>query len=103
MSEKLTGELVDAGLDHAQLSFQGADRETNDRLGHYKGSWERKRAFAGYVIKAGLPLTINAVIHRSNIHQVAAPSSISRSSLARAGSKSRIPNITAGRSPIAPR
>ena len=72
VSEKLTGELVDAGLDHAQLSFQGADKETNDRLGHYKGSWERKRAFASYVIKAGLPLTINAVIHRANLHQVAA-------------------------------
>ena len=70
VSEKLAGELFDAGLDHAQLSFQGADKETNDRLGHYKGSWERKRAFAAYVIKAGLPLTINAVIHRSNIHQV---------------------------------
>ena len=63
-------ELVEAGLDHAQLSFQGADKETNDRLGHYKGSWERKRAFAGYVIKAGLPLTLNAVIHRANLHQV---------------------------------
>ena len=72
VNETRTGELVDAGLDHAQLSFQGADRETNDRLGHYKGSWERKRAFAGYVTKAGVPLTINAVIHRSNIHQVAA-------------------------------
>ena len=72
VSEKLTGELADAGLDHAQLSFQGADQETNDRLGHYKGSWERKRAFAGYVIKAGLPLTINAVIHRANLHQVGA-------------------------------
>ena len=72
MNETRTGELVDAGLDHAQLSFQGADKETNDRLGHYKGSWERKRAFAGYVTKAGVPLTINAVIHRSNIHQVAA-------------------------------
>ena len=72
VSEKLAGELFDAGLDHAQLSFQGADKETNDRLGHYKGSWERKRAFAGYVTKAGVPLTINAVIHRSNIHQVAA-------------------------------
>ncbi len=72
VSEKLTGELADCGLDHAQLSFQGADQETNDRLGHYKGSWERKRAFAGYVIKEGLPLTINAVIHRSNIHQVGA-------------------------------
>jgi PqqA peptide cyclase len=72
VNETRTGELVDAGLDHAQLSFQGADKETNDHLGHYKGSWERKRAFAGYVTKAGVPLTINAVIHRSNIHQVAA-------------------------------
>src|SRR5208282_1127620 len=37
VGEKLTGELAAAGLDHAQLSFQGADKETNDRLGHYSG------------------------------------------------------------------
>ncbi|HSV00241.1 MAG TPA: pyrroloquinoline quinone biosynthesis protein PqqE [Roseiarcus sp.] len=72
VGEKLTNDLADCGLDHAQLSFQGADKETNDRLGHYKGAWEKKRAFAAWVIKAGLPLTLNAVIHRSNIHQVAA-------------------------------
>ena len=72
VGEKLTGELAEAGLDHAQLSFQGADKETNDRLGHYSGSWERKRAFAGYVTTAGMPLTINAVIHRANLHQVGA-------------------------------
>jgi pyrroloquinoline quinone biosynthesis protein E len=72
VSEKLCGELVEAGLDHAQLSFQGADKATNDRLGHYRGSWERKRAFAAMVTKAGLPLTLNAVIHRANLHQVGA-------------------------------
>ncbi len=72
VSEKLTSDLAEAGLDHAQLSFQGADKETNDRLGHYAGSWERKRGFASYVIKAGMPLTINAVIHRANLHQVGA-------------------------------
>src|SRR5260370_27879695 len=71
VSQKLMDELADAGLDHAQLSFQGADKETNDRLGHYDGSWERKHAFAAMVTKAGLPLTINAVIHRANLHQVA--------------------------------
>jgi pyrroloquinoline quinone biosynthesis protein E len=71
VSEKLTGELAEAGLDHAQLSFQGADKETNDRLGHYRGAWERKRAFAGYVTRAGMPLTLNAVIHRANLDQVA--------------------------------
>ncbi len=72
VGQKLMDELVEAGLDHAQLSFQGADKETNDRLGHYDGSWERKRAFAAMVTKAGLPLTINAVIHRGNLHQVGA-------------------------------
>ncbi len=95
--------LVDAGLDHAQLSFQGADKETNDRLGHYTASWERKRAFAGYVTKAGVPLTDQRG-HPSREYPSGRPrSSISRSSSARAGSKWRIRNITAGRSPIAPR
>ena len=70
VSERLWGDLVEAGLDHAQLSFQGADKETNDRLGHYDGAWERKRAFAAMVTKAGLPLTLNAVVSRSNLHHV---------------------------------
>ncbi len=77
VSQKLMDELAEAGLDHAQLSFQGADKETNDRLGHYDGSWERKHAFAAMVTKAGLPLTINAVIHRGNLHQVGAFISLS--------------------------
>ena len=72
VSEKLWGDLVEAGLDHAQLSFQGADKATNDRLGHYDGAWEKKRAFAAMVTRAGLPLTINAVISRANLHQVGA-------------------------------
>ncbi|MBV9290335.1 MAG: pyrroloquinoline quinone biosynthesis protein PqqE [Hyphomicrobiales bacterium] len=72
VGEKLWGELVEAGLDHAQLSFQGADKETNDRIGHYDGAWERKLAFARMVTKSDLPLTLNAVIHRANLHQVGA-------------------------------
>jgi len=72
VSEKLWGELVASGLDHAQLSFQGTDKATNDRYGHYEGAWEKKRAFAAMVTNAGLPLTINAVIHRGNLHQVGA-------------------------------
>jgi pyrroloquinoline quinone biosynthesis protein E len=72
VGERLWGELAYAGLDHAQLSFQGADKATNDRLSHYGGAWEKKLAFAALVTKAGLPLTVNAVISRENIHQVAA-------------------------------
>jgi PqqA peptide cyclase len=70
VGEKLWAELVEAGLDHAQLSFQGADKATNDRLGHYRGAWEKKLAFAAMVTNAGLPLTVNAVISRTNLHQV---------------------------------
>ena len=70
VSEKLMGQMVEAGLDHAQLSFQGADKATNDRLGHYDGAWEKKLAFAAMAARAGLPLTINAVISRANLHQV---------------------------------
>src|SRR5271169_5559616 len=52
VSEKLWSAIVEAGLDHAQLSFQGADKATNDRLGHYGGAWEKKRAFAAMVTNA---------------------------------------------------
>jgi pyrroloquinoline quinone biosynthesis protein E len=72
VNEKLWSEMVDAGLDHAQLSVQGADKATNDWLGHYDGAWERKLAFAAMVTNAGLPLTLNVVISRPNIHQIAA-------------------------------
>lgn len=72
VQEKLWGELVEAGLDHAQLSFQGADEATNDRLGHYQGAWAKKRAFAAMVTDAGLPLTVNAVVSRPNLDQVGA-------------------------------
>lgn len=72
VSEKLFGELVAAGLDHVQLSVQGADAITNDRLGGYDGGFPRKLAVAAMVRAAGLPLTVNAVIHRGNIAQVGA-------------------------------
>ena len=72
VSETLLAGLVEAGLDHLQLSFQGTDVETNDRLGGYSGGYVKKRAVAAMTTRAGLPLTINAVIHRGNLHQVGA-------------------------------
>ena len=59
-----------AGLDHIQLSLQGADAAITEAVGGYKGGFERKEAFAAEVVKRGFPLTLNAVIHRTNIHQV---------------------------------
>ena len=57
----------DAGLDHAQLSIQDSDAPSADRIAGYKGAFARKQAVAEWITQAGLPLTVNAVIHRANI------------------------------------
>ncbi|MEO1067012.1 MAG: pyrroloquinoline quinone biosynthesis protein PqqE, partial [Pseudomonadota bacterium] len=62
--------LVDAGLEHVQLSIQGADAKTTELIGNYKGGFEEKLKTAATVRALGLPLTINAPIHRHNIDQV---------------------------------
>jgi pyrroloquinoline quinone biosynthesis protein E len=66
--------LKDAGLDHVQISIQDVDynAENADRIGGYKGGSEKKKIVAGWVRELGLPLTINAPIHRANIKSVEA-------------------------------
>lgn len=59
--------LADAGLDHVQLSIQDSEPDSADRIAGYKGAFARKEAVAGWVTEAGLPLTVNAVIHKANI------------------------------------
>ena len=70
VSERRLEALVAAGLDHVQLSVQDVDPEGCDRIGGFKGSLERKLAFARAVRRAGLPLTINAVVHRHNLDRL---------------------------------
>jgi PqqA peptide cyclase len=59
--------LVEAGLEHVQLSIQDADGANGDRIAGLAGAQAKKRAFAALVRRAGLPLTINAVVHRQNL------------------------------------
>jgi pyrroloquinoline quinone biosynthesis protein E len=59
--------LVAAGLDHVQLSIQGVDAAQADGIGGYQGGYAKKREVAGWVTAEGLPLTVNAVIHRGNV------------------------------------
>jgi PqqA peptide cyclase len=56
-------------LDHVQLSIQAADAVSADRIAGYSGAFARKRDVAKLVTDAGLPLTVNAVIHRANVRQ----------------------------------
>jgi pyrroloquinoline quinone biosynthesis protein E len=67
--EKLDA-LADAGLDHVQLSFQAVDKANAERIGGFVNAQAQKMAFAGRVTALGLPLTLNAVIHRGNIDEV---------------------------------
>lgn len=62
--------LADAGLDHVQVSIQDCDEASADHIAGYKGALARKRAIAGEVVRLGLPLTINMVVHRANIGRV---------------------------------
>jgi pyrroloquinoline quinone biosynthesis protein E len=62
--------LGDAGLDHVQVSIQDCDEQSADHIAGYKGASARKRAIAGEVVRLGLPLTINMVVHRANIGRI---------------------------------
>ncbi len=59
--------LVEAGLDHVQLSIQGVTAQKADTIAGYDGGHAHKLAVAGWIRETGIPLTINAVCHRRNI------------------------------------
>src|SRR5260370_25759814 len=60
-------ELVEAGIEHVQLSFQDADMVSGDRIAGLLGSQDAKRRAAGPVREARLPLTVNAGGHPQNL------------------------------------
>src|SRR5689334_23987247 len=63
--------LADAGLCHVQISFQGNEPVAADRVAGLKNSHEKKREVARWTRELDLPLTVNAVMHRQNLHQLA--------------------------------
>jgi pyrroloquinoline quinone biosynthesis protein E len=62
--------LAAAGLEHVQLSVQDAEPGSADRIAGYRGGHARKLAVARAVRAAGLPLTLNAVVHRQNLDRL---------------------------------
>ncbi|OYW54550.1 MAG: pyrroloquinoline quinone biosynthesis protein PqqE [Hyphomicrobium sp. 32-62-53] len=62
--------LAEIGLDHLQLSIQDVDSENADRISAYKGGLAKKIEVSQWTKEAGMALTINAPIHRQNIHNV---------------------------------
>ncbi len=64
--------LAAAGLEHVQISFQDVDDAAGDRVANYRDAQRLKREAAHRVEAAGLPLTINAVVHRQNLERLPA-------------------------------
>jgi PqqA peptide cyclase len=69
MDERRLTELVEAGLDHFQLSFQGAE-ENAAREFSGTSTHAQKLRVAEWVKHHRVALTLNFVIHRGNLHQL---------------------------------
>jgi pyrroloquinoline quinone biosynthesis protein E len=62
--------LAEAGLDHIQISIQDSREANANRIGGYKGGHAKKLDVARLAVQAGLPLTVNWVVHRQNVEHV---------------------------------
>ncbi len=71
LSRRLFDALVEARLDHLQLSIQDVEPASADRIAGYDGAFARKTEIARWTVEADLPLTVNAVMHRANIARAA--------------------------------
>lgn len=70
LSKDRLQDLADAGLSHVQISVQGAEAGLADRVGGFRNGHAKKLEAARWTREVGLPLTINAVMHRQNLHQL---------------------------------
>lgn len=67
LTEARLDRLLEAGVEHIQLSLQGIRAEIADVIGGYNGGFSRKLQVAEAIKCRGVPLTLNAVMHRHNL------------------------------------
>jgi pyrroloquinoline quinone biosynthesis protein E len=70
LNREAFGKLAEAGLSHVQISFQGSEPVVANRVAGLRTSHEKKIEVAGWTRELELPLTVNAVMHRQNLHQL---------------------------------
>src|SRR5262249_8272647 len=68
LDERRIARLVEAGLDHVQLSFQDSEPGGGDRIGGFKGGHAKKLEVAHPIRAVGLPPTPNPLVHPQNPH-----------------------------------
>jgi pyrroloquinoline quinone biosynthesis protein E len=81
MDEIKLGTLVEAGLDHFQLSFQGAREDTANEISGTKSHAQKLRVLE-WLKQQRVAVTLNFVIHRRNIDQLEEMLAIAESSSA---------------------
>ncbi len=69
VNEDRLKKFYDSGLDHVQISIQDTDPENSEKIAGFKGH-NKKIEVCKLVRKVGLPLTINSVMHRQNLHNL---------------------------------
>lgn len=69
MAGRRLAELVDAGLDHIQLSIQDSEALRADAVAGAR-THDRKVAAAALIRRTGLPLTVNVVLHAANVDRL---------------------------------
>jgi pyrroloquinoline quinone biosynthesis protein E len=70
LTRERLADLVSRGVDHVQLSVQDAERAGADRIAGVKAH-DHKLVVADLVTEIGVPLTMNVVLHRRNLDNVA--------------------------------
>ncbi|HEX8871511.1 MAG TPA: radical SAM protein, partial [Candidatus Acidoferrum sp.] len=70
LDENRLAALVEAGLDHFQLSFQAAHESTAGEICGAVAAHAHKLRVLGWLKKHRVGLTFNFVIHRQNIHEL---------------------------------
>ncbi|MDP2561573.1 pyrroloquinoline quinone biosynthesis protein PqqE [Psychrobium sp. 1_MG-2023] len=70
LTSKRIAKLKEAGLDHIQISFQGADPEVNDAIAGRGKAYQQKFEMAQQVKAQGYPMVLNFVISKQNIEQI---------------------------------
>jgi pyrroloquinoline quinone biosynthesis protein E len=81
LDEKRLDELVAAGLDHFQLSFQGARKETAKEISGSESHAQKLRVLE-WLKSRRVAVTLNFVLHRNNLDQLAEMVAIAENSTA---------------------
>lgn len=70
LTRERLGKLAELGLDHVQISIDDVEPVNADKIGGLRGGHQKKIDAARWTRELGLPLTINAPLHRQNIYNL---------------------------------